>query len=84
MSPYPMYSTAKSTWCSLKARITNTFYKKDKYKTTIREVGGLGGLEFWSANLNMHLDNGFPNESGSKESPERNQEVATGDTSQVE
>lgn len=31
----------------------------------------------------MHLDNGFSNERRSEESPERHQEVAAGDSSQV-
>lgn len=32
----------------------------------------------------MHLDDGFPNQSCSKEGPERNQEMAAGYSSQVE
>lgn len=32
----------------------------------------------------MHLDDGFPDQSGSEEGPEGHQEVAAGDASQVE
>lgn len=36
-----------------------------------------------AADLYVHLDDGFPNQSGSKESPEGNQEMATGYSRQV-
>lgn len=36
-----------------------------------------------STDLYMHLDNGFPDQSCSKESPEGNQEMPTGYSSQV-
>lgn len=38
----------------------------------------------WAADLYMHLDDGFPNQSRSKEGPEGNQEMAASYPSQVE
>lgn len=37
-----------------------------------------------ATNLYMHLDDGFPNQSGSKKSPERNQKMTTSYSGQVE
>lgn len=40
-------------------------------------------LIFLETDLDVHLNDGFPNQSGSEESPERNEEVSTSDSSQV-
>lgn len=41
------------------------------------------GPELKPTNLNMHLYDGFPNQSGTKEGPEGNQEMTTSYSGQV-